>query len=210
MRRGHRGRGAGRQRGAAPGRRCDVRLRQGGELGRKTTPVWARKAWASRVAGIARADRMATGTRIEGAASRGAATEAEQSKYRLRVREPPRRGREGAGSGCGASKLARCRKGVARASQGRHRGASMAPQGCRHVPQGSRGSRGWKGGALPQWCGVDEVRKRSAHACRRCRRMGCGQAPGPEQGATTLSCAIVMRCGEVCGRPTGVMLQIAA
>ena len=149
-------------------------------------------------------------TRIEGAASRGAATEAEQSKYRLRVREPPRRGREGAGSGCGASKLARCRKGVARASQGRRRGASRAPQGCRHVPQGSRGSRGWKGGALPQWCGVDEVRKRSAHACRRCRRMGCGQAPGPEQGATTLSCAIVMRCGEVCGRPTGVMLQIAA
>ena len=41
------------------------------ELGRKTPPVWARKAWASRVAGIARAGRMATGTRIEGAASRG-------------------------------------------------------------------------------------------------------------------------------------------
>ena len=48
------------------------------------------------------------------------------------------------------------------------------------------------------------MRKRSAHACRRCRRMGCGQAPGPKQGATTLSCAIVMRCGEVCGRPSDV------
>ena len=189
MRRGHRGRGAGRQRGAAPGRRCDVRLRQGGELGRKTTPVWARKAWASRVAGIARADRMATGTRIEGAASRGAATEAEQSKYRLRVREPPRRGREGAGSGCGASKLARCRKGVARASQGRRRGASRAPQGCRHVPQGSRGSRGWKGGALPQWCGVDEVSTRSAHASHA----GVAQARGVWRTARGGA-----RCGHLC------------
>ena len=47
------------------------------------------------------------------------------------------------------------------------------------------------------------MRKRSAHACRRCRRMGCGQAPGPKQGATTLSCAIVMRCGEGC-RPSDV------
>ena len=101
------------------------------ELGRKTPPVWARKAWASRVAGIARADRMWPRAH----ASRGLphAGLTEQSKYRLRVSASRR---EGAGSGCGASKVPQGRrKGVAGAPQGRRKGAAT----CRKAVGRSRG-----------------------------------------------------------------------